>query len=77
MKHIVRPVAFMLGLLLMAGCSGSEARGSAQKNNDPAAEVSDPVAEADSPVVYFTSDISVEGLVILNTDSRMLNMKTT
>ena len=74
----------------MTGCSGSEASGSAQQNNDPAAasenttepvsveisevtsedtietaaaEASDSVAEGDSPVVYFTSDISPEGLV--------------
>ena len=69
----------MLGLLLIAGCSGSESSGSTQKENEPAAasqditepvseetavtEVSAPVAEADSSVVYFTSDITAEGLV--------------
>ena len=41
----------------------TEASGSAAEASGSAAEASDSVADANSPVVYFTSDISAEGLV--------------
>ena len=41
----------------------TEASGSAAEVSGSAAEASDSVADANSPVVYFTSDISAEGLV--------------
>ena len=53
-----------------ATASAAEATGSAAEATDTAAEASgsaveasDSVTEADAPVVYFTSDISAEGLV--------------
>ena len=46
-----------------ASGSAAEASGSAAEASDTSAETSDSVTKADSPVVYFTSDISAEGLV--------------
>ena len=70
-KKMIMSIVCAMALLFTAGCSGNEVSESAQQNNAPAAaeasgsaaEASDSVADANSPVVYFTSDISAEGLV--------------
>ena len=79
---MIQPIACIMALLLVVGCSGNKAGADSQQANNSASsaetltaqvsestqetavrEAADPVAEDNSPVVYFTSDISAEGLV--------------
>ena len=60
MKKTILSLAALLTAFAVIGCSNS--RGSAQGKETAPAETNE-VKDADAPVVYFTSDISPEGLV--------------
>ena len=78
-KKMIQPIACIMALLLVVGCSGNKAGADSQQANNSASSaetltaqvsestqetaVRDPVVKENSPVVYFTSDISAEGLV--------------
>ena len=57
-RKVLISVACMMALLLMTGCSGSEASGSAQQNNDPAAAIEN-TAEAVSEEIMETDAAEV------------------
>ena len=57
-RKVLISVACMMALLLMTGCSGSEAGGSVQQNNDPAAAIEN-TAEAVSEEIMETDAAEV------------------
>ena len=65
MKKLIALMLFFAACALLGACAGNDvSTGDRQEGSTSGGGVQQTeVADADSPIVYFTSDISAEGLV--------------